>query len=259
MAGFTYFLSYIAIETGPDIPVSHLTESFAIKCAERTGNNVVYTHFAGDDTPDHNSFEIFESLEGSAYSFLRITDFDASTDSLNSFVDIERDNNFFDGVAVERRIGIEVDDIFTPCEVSAQIGGTCLTATFLHTEVFVDVPIAFEVATYKRGRVVGAVIDDDDFIVFISLLPERHYESVDMFTLIFTRDENRDERIFGKQDHSRLFVEEPTLRLEDCISNREENFEKIISREFDKEKEPIDREQSVHIDISGEADLNIVI
>lgn len=238
-AGFSDFLGNVAVEARADVPISDLPEDIGVESAESAGDDVVDAQGVGNDTTDHDGFQVFDCLQGGADGVFVVAHLDAAADGLDHGVEIEGNEYFLDGVAVEGGVGVHVYDVFSARVVSAAVGGTGFSAAHFQAQVGVDKAFALQVLADERGIVVGAVIDNDDFVVAVGLFVERLQEFVDVPAFVFSRNENGDQRVFFQQLEVCALAALAVGSVAEHVIEHDDNLQQVIARELHEEQEPI--------------------
>ena len=200
------------------------------------------------------AFEILIALQRGADVFLVVAHEYASADGFHTFVHVEGDEHVLYGIAVQRGVGVEVNDIFSCGDACAEVGGRGFTAAHVATQIFGDVFRALQIVADEWRVVVGAVVDDEDLEVLIGLLTQCGDQLIDIFSLVLAWHEYRHQRA--------VVVEKPprqrtsTMAAITCEKAVEEYtvLQDVVSRKLHEEEKPVGSHHIAHIESTQEVD-----
>ena len=134
-------------------------------------------------------------MKGRAEVQRPLPNLDVTPDDSDSGIVEEGDQDLLNGVSVKRAVRIDMDDETAPGVTPTEVGGRGLSPPNVVSQVPIDFLISEEVPADDLCLVVGTVVDDNDFKVFVGLFVEGLDQVVKMSSLVLPGDHDGNERV----------------------------------------------------------------
>ena len=239
VARLSDFLRQVAVESRTDVPVSHLLERLRLESTEGSRNDMVDAQFAGHDASHLYSLQVFKGLQRRADGSLVVSHLYASSHGFHLSIQIEWDEHFLQGVAVERGVGIEAHDVFAPCHEGSVVAGCRLSATGFQSQIVRNEFRTIQVGAYQFGVVVATVVHHDDFVVSVGLLVQRLHHLIDVLAFVLSRHQDADEGILSVEiELGNLIFLFSFVPVHQSPEDHQV-FQDVVSRHLDVEEKPV--------------------